>query len=121
MRGPAEAAKHLVDRVRSMVLLEVQEAVNKLKRKVAAVGLGIGLLLGAAVFGLFALGFALATIAAAIATVLSTWLALLVVTGALFLLAGVLVAIGVGAIRKGTIRNGSEPAPEQATDATPRP
>ena len=53
--------------------------------------------------------FWLATIAAALATVVSTWLALLIVTGGLFLLAGVLAVFGIGRIKKGT-----PPVPEQA-------
>ena len=75
----------------------------------AALGLGIGLLAGAAVVGVFAIGFAFATVAAALATFLSTWLALLVVTGGLFLLVGLLGAFGVAKLRKGT-----PPLPEQA-------
>jgi hypothetical protein len=103
------AAKLVADRARSIVRLELQLAAAELKRKVAALGVGIALLVGAAVFGLFALGFALATVAAAIATAVSTWLALLIVTGGLFLLVGVLAAVGIGAIRKG-----APPVPEQA-------
>jgi hypothetical protein len=107
--GLGGAAKLVAVRARSIVRLEIELAVSELKRKLAALGLGIAMLAGAAIFGLFAFGFALATIAAAIATALSTWLALLIVTGALFLLAGLLVAIGIVAIRKGT-----PPIPEQA-------
>jgi len=96
------AAKVVADRARSIVRLEIQLAVSELKGKVAAIGLGIALLAGAAVFALFAVGFALATVAAAIATTLSTWLALLIVTGALFLIVVLLAVVGIGAIRKGT-------------------
>ena len=60
---------------------------------------------------MFALGFGLATIAAALATFLSTWLALLIVTGALFLLVGMLAILGLGRVRKGT-----PPTPEQAIE-----
>jgi hypothetical protein len=103
------AAKLVADRARSIVRLELQLAAAEVKRKAAALGVGIALLVGAAVFGLFALAFALATVAAAIATAVSTWLALLIVTGGLFLLVGVLAAVGIGAIRKG-----APPVPEQA-------
>jgi hypothetical protein len=107
--GLGGAAKLVADRARSIVRLEIELAVSELKQKVAALGFGIAMLIGAAIFGVFALGFALATIAAAIATALSTWLALLIVAGALFLVTGLLVALGLGAIRKGT-----PPIPEQA-------
>jgi hypothetical protein len=107
--GLGGAAKAVADRARSIVRLELQLAATELKRKIAALGIGIGMLVGAALFGFFALAFALATVAAAIATVLSTWLALLIVTGGLFVLVGVLATLGIGAIRKG-----APPVPEQA-------
>ena len=108
-RGLGAAAKAVSERVSSIVRLEIQLAVSELKRKVVALGLGIGLLVGAGVFLLFMLGFAFATVAAAFATFLSTWLALLIVTGILLLLAGVLGFLGVTAVAKGT-----PPVPEQA-------
>ena len=107
--GVRSATKLVADRARSIVRLELQLAVTEVKQKVASIGLGIALLLGAAVLAVFAVGFALATIAAAIATVLSMWLALLIVAVALFLVVGLLVVIGIRAIRKGT-----PPMPEQA-------
>jgi uncharacterized membrane protein YqjE len=107
--GLGGAAKAVADRARSIVRLELQLAGTELKRKVAALGIGIAMLVGAALFALFGLGFALATVTAAIATALSTWLALLIVTAGLFVLVGVLAVLGIGAIRKG-----SPPVPEQA-------
>jgi uncharacterized membrane protein YqjE len=107
--GLGGAAKLVADRARSLIRLELELAASELKRKVAALGVGIALLGTAAIFVVFAVGFALATVAAAIATALSTWLALLIVTAALFLLAGLLVVVGLAAIRKGT-----PPLPEQA-------
>lgn len=99
----------VADRARSIVRLELQLAALELKEKVVAIGVGLGLLVGAAVFAVFAVGFALATAAAALALVVSTWLALLIVTGALLLLAGVCAGIGVMLVRKGT-----PPVPKQA-------
>lgn len=108
-RGLGAAAKAVSERVSSIVRLEIQLALSELKRKVVALGLGIGLLVGAGIFLLFMLGFAFATVAAAFATFLSTWLALLIVTGILLLLAGLLGALGITAVSKG-----SPPVPEQA-------
>ena len=108
-RGLGAAARAVSERVSSIVRLEIQLAVSELKRKVVALGLGIGLLLGAGIFLLFMLGFALATVAAALATFLSTWLALLIVTGALLLIAGLLGFLGITSLSKGT-----PPVPEQA-------
>jgi hypothetical protein len=103
------AAERVADHAKRFVQLELELAMLELKRKVAALGVGVGLLLAGAVFGFFALGFALAGAAAGLATFLSTWLALLVVAGGLFLLAGALVAIGIAKMRKG-----SPPVPEMA-------
>ena len=108
-RGLGAAARAVSERVSSIVRLEIQLAVSELKRKVVALGLGIGLLVGAGVFLLFMLGFAFATVAAAFATFLSTWLALLIVTGLLLVIAGVLGFLGITSLSKGT-----PPVPEQA-------
>jgi magnesium-transporting ATPase (P-type) len=107
--GLGGAAKLVADKASSIVRLELALAATELKKKLFALGLGIALLVGAAVFGVFALAFGLATIAAALATVFSTWLALLIVTGGLFVLVGVLAVLGIGRISKGT-----PPIPEQA-------
>ena len=109
--GLGAAAKLVADHARTIVKLELELAATELKKKVAALGVGIGLLVGASLFGFFALAFGLATAAAGIATAVSTWLALLIVTGGLFLLAGVLGVLGLGAVRKGT-----PPVPKQALE-----
>jgi protein-S-isoprenylcysteine O-methyltransferase Ste14 len=81
----------------------------ELQRKFKSLALGIAFGLVAALFLLFMLGFAFATAAAALATTMSTWLALLIVTGALLVLAGLLGALAVGRIKQGT-----PPVPQQA-------
>jgi hypothetical protein len=106
-----EAAKQVSQHASAIVRLELELAALELKRKVAALGIGIGLGLGAALMLLFMLGFGLATVAAALATVVSTWLALLIVTGALLGLAGLLGILALGSIKKGT-----PPVPEQAIE-----
>jgi uncharacterized membrane protein YqjE len=113
--GLGGAAKLVADRARSIVRLELQLAATELKHKLAALGIGIGLLAGAALFGFFALAFLLATIAAAIATALSTWLALLVVTGGLVLLVVALAGVGLALIKKGV-----PPVPEHALEEAKR-
>jgi uncharacterized membrane protein YqjE len=113
--GLGGAAKRVADRARSIVRLELQLAATELKQKIAALGVGIGLLVGAGIFALFGLGFLLAAVAAAIATALSTWLALLIVTGGLFLLAGGLAMLGIGSIKKGV-----PPLPEHAIEEAKR-
>ena len=107
--GLGGAAKLVADKASAIVRLELALAAAELKQKVVKLGLGIGLVVGAGVFVFFALGFALATVAAALATFLSTWLALLIVTGGLFLLAVLLGVVGARLLAKG-----SPPVPEQA-------
>jgi hypothetical protein len=103
------AAKDVADHAKALVKLELELATLELKGKVAALGMGIALLVAGAIFGLFAIGLALATVAAALATFLSTWLALLIVTAGVFLLTGALVLVGLSRFKKAT-----PPVPKQA-------
>lgn len=103
------AAKVVADKARSIVQLELALAAAELKKKLIALGIGIGLLVAAALLGILAVAFGLATVAAALATVFSTWLALLIVTGGLLALVAVLAVVGIRLVSKGT-----PPVPEQA-------
>jgi hypothetical protein len=109
--GLGAAAKAVSERVSSIVRLEIQLALSELKAKVATLGIGIGLLVGAGIFALFMLGFMFATIAAGFATFLPMWAALLIVTGLLLLIAAILGLIGVNLLQKAT-----PPVPEQAIE-----
>jgi hypothetical protein len=109
--GVGGAAKQVADHASSIAKLEIELAVLELKKKVTALGVGIGLVVGAALFAVFMLGFLFATAAAVLATFLDWWLSLLIVTAFLGLLAGVLAFIGLGSIKKG-----SPPVPEQAIE-----
>ena len=107
--GLSGATKRVADHARSIVQLEIQLAASELKRKVAALAIGIGLAIGAALLGLLALLFGLAAATAGIATALPVWLSLLIMFGGLLLVAATLGAIGAALLRKG-----SKPVPEQA-------
>ena len=107
--GVGEAAKQVAEHASSIARLELELAGLELKRKAGALGAGVVLGIGAAVVGLYGLGFLLATVAAALALVLDLWLALLVVSLGLLLVAGILGALGLRRIRRGT-----PPVPEQA-------
>jgi hypothetical protein len=109
--GFGEAAKGVAEHASRIASLELELAGLELKRKVAALGTGIGLAVGAAVILVFALGFGLAAAAAGLATVFATWLALLIVFGGLLLIALVLGLFAMRAIRAGT-----PPVPEQAIE-----
>jgi predicted PurR-regulated permease PerM len=107
--GVGGAAKSVAEHASALARLEMELAALEVKKKVTSLAVGIGMAVGAAVFGLFALGFVFATIAAALATFLSTWLALLIVTLGLFVLAGLLAVLGIAKIKRG-----ARPVPEQA-------
>jgi protein-S-isoprenylcysteine O-methyltransferase Ste14 len=108
-QGVGDAAKTLAEHASAILRLELELATMELQRKLRSLALGIGFGLVAALFLLFMLGFAFAAAAAALATTMSTWLALLIVTGALLVLAGLLGALAVGRIKRGT-----PPVPQQA-------
>ncbi|MGH2995907.1 MAG: phage holin family protein, partial [Gaiellaceae bacterium] len=107
--GVGGAAKQVADHAKALVGLEVELAGLELKRKLGALGIGIGLVAVAAVLAVYMLGFLLATLAAALATFLATWLALLIVSLFLLALAALLGVVGLGRIKRGT-----PPVPEQA-------
>lgn len=107
--GVGAAAKQVAEHAATLARLELELAGLELKRKVGALGAGAGLGIAAAVLALFGLGFLFATTAVALAIVLDAWLALLLVTVGLFVLAGVL-----GLLARSLIKRGTPPLPEQA-------
>jgi hypothetical protein len=107
--GLGAVARQVAEHASSLFRLELELAQLELKKKVTSLGLGIGLAVGAAVFAFYGLGFLFATIAAGLATAMSTWLAILIVTCGLFLVAAILGLIAMNRIQKGT-----PPIPEQA-------
>jgi uncharacterized membrane protein YqjE len=109
--GLGAAAKQVAEHASSIARLELELASLELKKKIAALGLGIGLLVGALLVLFYGLGFMFATIAAAFATFLPFWLSLLIVTLFLFAVAGVLAFVGIKKVQRGT-----PPVPEQAID-----
>src|SRR5262249_41846589 len=109
--GLSGATKRVADHARSLVRLELQLATAELKKKLSALAAGLGISAGAALLALYALGFGLAAAAAGLATTLPVWASLLIVCGALVLLAAILGLVGYKLIQKG-----SNPVPEQAIE-----
>lgn len=107
--GVGAAAKSVAEHASALARLEIRLALLEIKTKVALLGIGIGMLVGAAILGLFLLAFVLATITAAFALFLPVWAALLVMCGIVLLAVATLVIAGIAAVRKG-----SPPVPEQA-------
>src|ERR1044072_7751191 len=99
--GLGEAGKSVSERASTLVRLEMELAALEVKRKVSSLAVGIGLAVAAAVLLLFVIGFGLAAIAAGIATATSTWLALLIVTVGVLLVAGIVGLVGGSLLKKG--------------------
>jgi hypothetical protein len=85
-----------------------REAVSRLK----VAGIGIGLFVGAAVFGYFALWVLIATAILGIATALPPWLSALIVGVVLLLIAAVLGLLGLSRVKRGV-----PPVPKEAVDS----
>jgi uncharacterized membrane protein len=83
----------------------IREEIAQLKAEVVGkikhAGIGIGLLVGAAVFAFFALGVLVAAAVLGIAVALPGWLAALIVAVALLIVTGILVGIGVAQLKRG--------------------
>lgn len=107
--GVGGAAKQVAAHASAIAKLELELAGLELKKKVGALGIGVGLSVAAGLFAFFMLAFLLAALAAALATFLDTWLALLIVAAGLGLLTLMLGLVGLGKFKKG-----SPPVPEQA-------
>lgn len=89
----------VVDGARTLVRKQVELAKIEMTEAVSVRAKGAGMMAAAAVFGLFALGFAAAAGSAALSIVLPTWAALLIVAGAFVVVAGVLVLVGRRAMK----------------------
>ncbi len=87
----------VVDLVKS----ELDQLKRELLRKLKHAGIGVGLLLAAAVFAFFAAGVLTAAAILGLAVVLPGWLAALIVAAFLLVIVGVLVALGVRELKKG--------------------
>lgn len=107
--GISAVVNEVADHARTLVRLEGELAAIELRRKAASFGAGAALLGGAIVLVLFALGFLLATAASALGTFLPGWASLLIVAGALSVIAVIAAAIGTKLLRRAT-----PPVPEQA-------
>lgn len=91
-----------------LVQLNLELLAAEMKKKGQEYGAAIGMMIGAAVLALYAVGFLLATIAALIALLLPWWAALLIVTALLFLVIFILIQLGRGRLKR--VRT---PAPER--------
>jgi hypothetical protein len=109
--GLGTAAKLVAEKASSIARLELELASMEIKRKIGAIGVGLGLVVAALFILLYAIGFLFATVAAAFALFLPTWLALLLVGGGLLLTAAILGGFAIASFKRGT-----PPVPTQAID-----
>jgi putative superfamily III holin-X len=110
-QGLGDSAKQVSDHVKQLARLELQLAALELKRKLEPLGIGVGLLIGAAVVAFFLVEFVLAAATAGLALVVPVWGALLIMIGLLAAVIAALVLVGVRLIKRGT-----PPVPVQAIE-----
>jgi uncharacterized membrane protein YqjE len=91
--------------IRSEIRLAQAEVTEKGKR----VGIGVGMFSGAGLMAFFGFGTLLATIILALSLVMDGWIAALIVTVVLFVVAGVLALLG-----KNKVQEATPLAPERA-------
>jgi uncharacterized membrane protein YqjE len=102
-RPTSEVIASLITNTQGLVRTEVELAKLEIAEIVKAKAIAIGLLLAAALFGLFILAFVGVTAANALMLVLPAWASWLIVTGVYILLAVVLVLVAVRLLKKPTM------------------
>ncbi|WEO77587.1 phage holin family protein [Cryobacterium sp. SO2] len=85
-----------------LVKAEIDAFKADISGKAKNVGIGLGLFIGAAVFGFFAIIVFIALAVIALDLVLPLWLSALIVAVALLLIAVILALIGLNRVKKGT-------------------
>lgn len=111
-RPVGELLKQLAEETGTLVRQELDLAKAEMAAKSKQAGLGAGMLGGAGLFGLLALGALTACLIAALATATSTWLSALIVTAVYGLIAGALALVG-----KSRLKHATPPVPEQTQES----
>jgi len=111
-RPVAELLTELSDQTRTLVRQELELAKLELTDKGKRAGLGAGLLGGAGIVGLYAVGALTACLILALATAVDGWLAALIGAAVYGAVAGVLALIG-----KSKVQQAVPPLPEQAAES----
>jgi hypothetical protein len=106
--GVGQAVKEVTDRLKTILTLEIELAKLEVSRKIAAFAIGIAMLVAAAVFALYAVGFMLAALASGLDTWLPHWLADLAVG------VGLLVVVVLPLALIGKKKLSSPPVPKRA-------
>jgi len=98
-----------------LVKSELEQLKLELARKAKHAGIGIGLMVVAAVFAFFATGVLVAAAVLGIAVALPAWLAALIVAVALLIIAALLILVGVKQLQRGT-----PPVPTETIESVQR-
>ena len=106
-RGVGELVKDLASQTSTLVRKEIQLAQAEVTEKGKVAGKGAGLLAGAAVFGLLALGALTAALIALLDKAMATWVAALIVMALWAIVASVLAKAGQSSLQRST-----PPAPQ---------
>jgi len=88
---------------------EIALAKTELTTKAKEAGVGVGLLVGAALFGFFLLAVLITAGVLGLSNVVAPWLAALIVAAVLLVITAVLAMLGIKALKKGV-----PPTPEKA-------
>lgn len=107
-----ELLKQLSEQTSTLVRQEIELAKAELRERGKATGVGAGILGGAAVAALLALGALTACLIMLLSKAMDGWVAALIVTAAYAAVATALAAVG-----RDRIREGMPPAPEQTVES----
>jgi uncharacterized membrane protein YqjE len=109
--GLGDTVRAVSEHATALARLEVRLAKEELREKLSRLGIAAGVTAAALVLVLFGIGFLLAAASAGLDETLPQWLSLLIVGGALVILAALL-----GAIALRSARRGQPPVPKRAID-----
>jgi len=107
----ADLVKQLTQQSSELVRKELELAKTELSEKARRTGKGAGILGGAGIVGLLALGTLTAFLVLLLAEAMDAWLAALIVTVVYGAIAGVLAVTG-----RDRVKEGMPPAPEQTVE-----
>ncbi len=110
-----ELVNRLTQQTTELVRSEIQLAKVEMTEKAKHAGVGAGLFGGAGIIALYGVGTLLATIILALSLVMDAWIAALIVTVVLFIIAGVAALMG-----KKQVSQATPAAPEKTIDNVKR-
>ena len=117
LRPLPQLTKDLVEQLRRLIAGELALFKAEMSTKAKAAGTGAGLLFGAVMFLMLALGVLVTTAVLALSLVLPAWLAALIVAGVLIVVAIILALIGRASLKRGVPPVPDDLKQELAADA----